>query len=249
MKELLAVKTRTVDTLALRKGTTINAGQSFTLYQDYPGYDDDDVTTQSEDMIVRWLLASWRDLLLGELGVSPNDFVAVSVRDPVIERGQSKPGDIDLLICEENRPDLAIGIQCKRVKVRALSPEQDDYNKLPDVGGGVKQANFQRRNLGFHRNYLMIVIETYGRSRSTNNVLFRGPTNETWHEIYQFPWRENLDPDVGIIFVKVTQPTGKTFNNMSLVGVCLNKEAARLDQSSNLTNRIADFMRLRGNGN
>lgn len=249
MKELLAFKTRTVDTLALRKGMTINAGQSFTLYQDYPGYDDDDVTTQSEDMIVRWLLASWRDLLLGELGVSPNDFFAVSVRDPVIERGQSKPGDIDLLICEENRPDLAIGIQCKRVKVRALSPEQDDYNKLPDVGGGVKQANFQRRNLGFHRNYLMIVIETYGRSRSTNNVLFRGPTNETWHEIYQFPWRENLDPDVGIIFVKVTQPTGKTFNNMSLVGVCLNKEAARLDQSSNLTNRIAEFMRLSRNGN
>jgi hypothetical protein len=75
MKELLAFKTRTVDTLALRKGMTINAGQSFTLYQDYPGYEDDDVTTQSEDMIVRWLLASWRDLLLGELGVSPNDFV------------------------------------------------------------------------------------------------------------------------------------------------------------------------------
>src|SRR2546425_5381704 len=90
---------------------------------------------------------------------------------------------------------------------------------------GVKQANFQRRNLGFHRNYLMIIIETYGRSRSTNNVLFRGPTNETWHEIYQFPWRENLDSDIGIIFVKVTQPTGKTFNTMSLVGVCLNKEA------------------------
>lgn len=249
MKEVLAFKTRTMDTLSLRKGMTINAGESFTLYQDYPGLYDDDVTHQSEEMILRWLLASWRDLLLGELGANPSDFVGISVKHPVIQRGQSKPGDIDLLICGENRPELAIGIQCKRVKVRALNPDDDDFNKLPDVAGGVRQANFQRRSLGFHRNYLMIVIETFGRNRSTNSVLFRGPKNETWHEIYQFPWRENLDPEVGIIFVKITQPTGKTFNNMSVVGVCVNKEAARLDQSSNLTNRIADFMRLTRSGN
>ena len=58
-----------------------------------------------------------------------------------------------------------------------------------------------------------------------------------------------MKDECGIIFVKVTQPTGKTFNNMSVVGVCVNKEAARLDQSNNLTNRIADFMRLTRNGN
>src|SRR5260370_1049423 len=147
MKEVLAFKTRTMDTLSFRKGMTINAGDSFTLYQDYPGYNDDDITQQSEERILTWLLASSRDLLLGELGVNPNAFVAVSVKQPVIERGHSKPGDIDLLICQNNRPDLAIGIHCKRVKDRALNPEDDDFNKLPAVAGGVRQGSLETQNL------------------------------------------------------------------------------------------------------
>lgn len=129
------------------------------------------------------------------------------------------------------------------MKVKAFNQEEDDYNKLPDVTGGIKQVNLQRQKLGFHRNYLMIVIETYGRQRTGSNVLFRGPSRDTFSAIYQFPRRESLHADVGVIFVTVSQPTGKSFNEMSVIGVCVDQEAARLDQTNHLTNRVIELMR------
>jgi hypothetical protein len=243
MKKLLAFKTVAVDTLAFQAGTTIYAGQTFKLYGDYHELNDDNVTNEGEEKILQWILSSsGRELLLRELGVGSNAFVALSVRQPVVPAGQFKPGDIDLLICGDHRADQAIAIQCKRVKVKAFSQAEDDFNKLSDVTAGIKQANLQRKNLGFHRNFLMIVIETYGQLRSSNNVLFRGPSRDTFSAIYQFPRRESLHPDVGVIFVMVSQPTGKSFKRMSVIGVCVDQEAARLDQTDELTNRISELM-------
>jgi hypothetical protein len=188
MKKLLAFTTVAFDTLYFQAGTTIHAGQRFKLYGDYRDRNDDDVTRQEEEQILRWILSSSAsDVFFHELGITANPFVALSVGHPVIERGHFQPGDIDILICDRNRADLAIGIQCKRVK---------------------------------------------------------GPCRETFKEIYEFPRRESLHPDVGIIFLKVTQPTGKSFDQMSDIGMCVDKDAARLEQTAQLTNRIADYMRL-----
>lgn len=243
MRKLLVFKTIAVDTLIFRAGQVINAGESFSLYSNYDDSSDDDVTKEGEDEILRWLLSSSaRNLILTELGAGARAFVAHSVRQPVIENSQTKPGDIDLLICEDGRADLAIAIQCKRVKVRALNQADDDLNKLPDLTKGVKQANFQRNNLGFHRNYLLIVMEAYGRKRSGSNTLFRGANQETLKAVYEFPMRESLHEDVGVIFVEIAQPTGKSFSEMVVVGVCIDQEAARLDQPPRLTNRIRELM-------
>jgi hypothetical protein len=242
MKKMLVFKTVAIDTLPFHAGQIIPAGE-IEFYTENRDLDDNDVTEQGEEQILRWILSSCgRDLLLQELEVEPGSFVALSVGPPIIERGHYKPGDIDLLVCEDNCAHLAVGIQCKRVKVKALSQEDDQYNKLPDITGGIKQANRQRDKLGFHRNYLMIVIETYGRNRSNSSVLFRGPGRETFKEIYDFPRRESLHPDVGVIFVTVTQPTGKSFDQMSVIGVCVDQHAARLVQTTQLTNRIREFM-------
>src|ERR1044072_316691 len=172
MKKMLVFKTVAIDTLPLHAGQVIPAGE-IEFYTENRDLDDDDVTEQGEEQILRWILSSCgRDLLLQELEVDPGSFVALSVGPPIIERGQSKPGDIHLLVCEDNCAHLAVGIQCKRVKVKALSQEDDQCNKLPDISGGIKQANRQRDKLGFHRNYLMIVIETYRRNRSNSSVFF-----------------------------------------------------------------------------
>lgn len=244
MKKYLEFKFRAVDTLSLRAGETLRPGEPRPLYGDYEGIDEDEVTGESESEILKWLMASsFRDLLLSELGVGADAFVAHDVVRPVIENSQGKPGDIDLLICDGGRADQAVALQCKRVKVRALNQDDDDINKLPDISGGVKQANLQRENLGFHRNYLLILIEAYGRKRSGNNTLSRGPSGGTFKEIYEFPMREKLHEDVGVIFVEVSQPTGKSFRRMVLVGVCIDKEAARLDQTPSLTNRVAELLR------
>ena len=244
MKKLLAFNTVATDTFPIHAGQTLPAGE-FRLFGEYGDLNDDNVTKQREEEILGWILSSpeGRSVLLQELGVGTDAFVALSVRQPIIERRNFKPGDIDLLICERNRADLAIGIQCKRVKVTALNQQDDQCNKLPDITGGIKQVNLQREKLGFHRNYLMIVIETFGRNRSDSTVLFRGPARDTLKEIYEFQRRESLHTDVGIIFVTVTQPTGKSFDNMSVIGVCVDQDATRMDQTDQLTNRIRELMR------
>jgi hypothetical protein len=217
MKKILEFKTIAVDTLALRAGTAIRAGETFTMYGGYDDLDDDDVTKEGESEILRWLVESRaKDLLLAELNVGSRAFIAQSVKQPVIEHSQGKPGDIDLLICDNYLAERAIAIQCKRVKVKAINHKDDDLNKLSDITGGVTQANFQRSNLGFHRNYLMIIIEAYGRRRVENNVLFRGPSQETFKAVYEFPRRESLHDDIGVIFVDISQPTGKSFHKCLL---------------------------------
>ena len=115
MKKLLAFNTVATDTFPIHTGQTLPAGE-FRLFGEYGDLNDDNVTKQREEEILGWILSSpeGRSVLLQELGVGTDAFVALSVRQPIIERRNFKPGDIDLLICEGNRADLAIGIQCKR---------------------------------------------------------------------------------------------------------------------------------------
>lgn len=245
MKVQLEFRQVLFDTHLLRAGTVWNRGDSLK----FMGVDDtetdaDLVTKRGESELIRWLVASpAKDALLAEIGASADSFISCDVRQPVVENPQGKPGDIDLLICDSGRPDRAIALQCKRVKVTALNQdEDDDVSKLPDIGGGVKQANLQRANLCFYRNYLCVLIETDGRLRTRSNALFRGTTQETFQQIYQFPQRESLHQDVGVIFVEVSQPTGKSFTSKASVGICVDRDAERLEQSASLTNRIKQHM-------
>jgi hypothetical protein len=249
MKRLLPFKTIAVDSRSLPAGTILQAGDRLE-YFDADDHEEEEIITAKdkvEEEIIKWILLSdAKNLLLTELGVGHNAFLDYSVKAPIIENPQQKPGDIDLLICDDRRPDRAIAFQCKAVSVVAFSEDEDDVNKLPDIRKGVLQANRQRERFGFYRNYLMVIIKAYGRRRLQNNPLFRGPTPETFKEIYEFPQRESLHPDVGVVFLKIVQPTGKSFNKMVEVGVCLDQEAATLEQPPRLTGCVSEHMRRRG---
>lgn len=183
-KRILAFRSQVVDDLRIAAGTPIPAGTSFSFLTDYSGLNEDRVTDVSEPDILKDLLTSGaRNLILEELGVSNECPIFFEVKNPVVQFGE-KPGDIDLLIYLDGRADKAIGIQCKRVKVEALDQNEDKCNKISSIAEGVRQANLQRRNFGFHQNYLAILIETYGRLRDKSNTVFRGPTSETFNEIY-----------------------------------------------------------------
>jgi hypothetical protein len=244
MRKLLAFETIAFDSHTFRAGTIIPAGSSIKYFDNYEGVEEDNVTKEGEEAIIKWLLGSpAKDLLLRVLGVGRDSFIAYSVKRPVIENPQKKPGDIDILICGEHRADQAIAIQCKPVKVIAFNQEEDDVSKLPDIKDAVLQANKQRDNLGFYRNYLAVIVKAYGRKRTQSNTLFRGPNQNTMKLLYEFPQRESLHNDVGILFIDVSQPTGKSYDQMAVVGICHDQQAAHLEQSPNLTNRIKEFMR------
>lgn len=244
MKKRLVFQTVAFDTHYFPAGTLIPAGSKFKYFDSSETDEGDEVTKESEEAIIKWLLRpeSARNLLLSVLGVEINPFIARSVKQPIVENPQLKPGDIDLIICGERRADQAIGIQCKTVNVRAFNQDQDDINKLPSLKDAVIQVNKQRENFGFYRNYLAVLVKAYGRGRSQYNVLFRGANQNTMKLLYEFPYRERLHPDVGILFIDITQPTGKGFDRMAVVGICHDQPAARLEQTVNLTNRVKELM-------
>lgn len=107
------------------------------------------------------------------------------------------------------------------------------------------QINKQRESLAFHRNYLLIIGQVFGRNFTRENTLFRKARPETQEQIYEFQHRESLHEDVGIIFVEIVQPTGKSYKQQVNVCICIDKEAARLEQRADLTNRIKDLFQLK----
>jgi hypothetical protein len=164
-----------------------------------------------------------------------------------VEDPQRKPGDIDILICPTGRPDAAIAIQCKPVIVLALNEEEDDdVKKLPRLTELVQQVNWQRERYRFHRNILAILIKTDGRKKVGHRSLFRGPNEDTFRSIYEFPDRERVHGDVGIVFIEISQPTGKPFAEYGMIGVCVDKPARCLDQPAELTNRIQELICTKG---
>lgn len=247
MRYVLRFRTIAIDSHFMPAG--IAAGEVIDFFR-AGDYEEEEVITRkkrNEEEIVRWILNSpARRLLLEELGVAHDSFVDYSVSRPVVENPQEKPGDIDILICDGGRAERAIALQCKPVSVVAFNEKEDDVNKLRDVRGAVLQANKQRDKYGFYKNYVAIIIKAYGRKREGENTLFRGPSQETTAEIYEFPQRESLHDDVGIIFIRIVQPTGKSYNRRVNIGVCVDKEAAVLNQPARLTNRIKEHMMLRG---
>lgn len=240
MTKLLAFKTIAFDTNTLAADVPILTHEYF---KDQYAVDGDNVTKEVEEAIIKWMLGSpAKELFLSELRVGHNSFIDYNVKQPIIENPQKKPGDIDLLICPGHKPTLAIAFQCKRVVVKSLGHD-DVIRKLPKVVDLVTQANEQRKQLGFHRNYLAILIMADGSKKLNDNILFRGCNQETFQKIYEFPDRERIHNDVGIVFIEISQPTGKNFKEMAVVGICIEREASPLDQSTNLTNRIEVRMR------
>ncbi|HQU81690.1 MAG TPA: hypothetical protein PKY59_01105 [Pyrinomonadaceae bacterium] len=179
---------------------------------------------------------------MDKLHLSRNALFQFSVRNPVVENPNHS--DIDLILCEPEFPQFSVGIQCKRVKIESLNERQDEVNKLPDIKKAVVQVNKQRENLGFHRNYLLIISQIFGRNFTNENSIFRKARPETRQRIYEFPQRESLHEDVGIIFVEIGQPTGKSFRKQVNICLRIDKEATKIDQLPNLTNRIKELFQI-----
>lgn len=247
VRYVLRFRTIAIDSRFMPAG--IAAGETIDFFR-AGDYEEEEVITRKkrgEEEIVKWILNSpARGLLLEELGVSPDSFVDYSVGRPVIENPQEKPGDIDILICDGGRAERAVALQCKPLSVVAFNEKEDDVNKLRDVRDAVLQANKQRNRYGFYQNYVAVIIKAYGRKREGENTLFRGPSQETTAAIYEFPQRESLHDDVGIVFIEIVQPTGKSYHRRVNIGVCVDKKAATLSQPTRLTNRIKEYMQLKG---
>lgn len=207
--------------------------------------DNDSVTCMTEDEAIKWLFNYFS---FGQTFMESFFDSACTVhsffgkKEPFVILGK-KPGDIDILFVDKERPDRAIAFECKRLKVTSAESYLPKVNNSSGIKHGVKQAN-GLQSLGFYKSYLMIILLDDSRYFDYPNTMMR---NSKWHEVeevYDMPWNEPLNQDVGIVFVKVTQPTGKHFNEMAGIGFCIDKEANAQQQTASMTNKVKDLFRM-----
>jgi len=61
----------------------------------------------------------------------------------------------------------------------------------------------------------------------------------TFRRIVEFPGRDNLKPEVGIVFVEVVQPSGISIDERVTFRVCVHQPAKPRQQTTAETNRVA----------
>jgi len=84
--------------------------------------------------------------------------------------------------------------------------------------------------MGFHKVYLAIIIGAFGINGPKISFLERGIDVDTFHKVYNFPYREYLDDEVEVIFIEIIQPLDNSINLTGVINICLEKPSVEREQ-------------------
>ena len=197
----------------------------------------------NEEQIVNWLLSedSFRQILFEPLFENYKTIKSFTELTYPFTTKNKKPGDIDLLLVDPLYPEKAIVFECKKVKAVSQNDKTAKINNLQKIKKGVVQAEFYK-HLGFHQSYLIIILLDDGRKYDTPNMVFR-TTNMSDTEFYDIPRNQGLSEDIGIIFIKVEQFTGRHFKLTGSYGVCYDRFANKFEQQIELTDKVSELIK------
>ena len=211
------------------------------------------VTELDEKSIVHWLMLcpQSRQLLLDGLGLSPKAFHQPEVVQPFYAPGQ---GDVDLIVCEPWLPSQAFALEFKRIKVEIVNAGEDKINKLQNLAEGVYQANKLHDRFGFFQTHLAIIIEVAASEEAKRALPMRGVRSDstpqlgdtkrtTFRQIIEFPGRNELHSEVGIVFMEIVQPTRISIQKQATVRAWVYRRAESRCQLDSVTNRILEIMK------
>ncbi len=217
------------------------------------------VTELEEKRVIGWMMGNFlaRTRLLEALRLPAGTAYRTEVVRPFYV---PRERDIDLILCAPGSPQEAMALECKRIKVRSLNPDQDQINKLKEIAHGVDQANelYNGRN-GFFQTYLCVITEVEcfaeaGAFEADENIPNRGVRNytrpasgdknrTTLRQIIEFPGRDRLHEHVGIIHFEIVQPSPISIDRRGNIRAMIYRRAVSRDQSSAMTKRVMDIMR------
>lgn len=250
--EIVVFRQITFDTAHIPPG----GSRSSTLFEAVPRAHDGStyLTELDEKSIVRWLLLAppARQVLLEELRMPIHSFCCPEVVEPFYSPGER---DLDLLLCPPLAPHEGVAIECKRVKVESINAGEDRINKLHETLGGAVQANkLYTGSYAFHQTYFAIITEADATvGQEIINIPNRGVRSETkprrgdihrttFRQIVEFPGRDELNQNVGIVFIEIVQPSRISIDKQATVRVCVYRRAVPREQRENVTNRIRQIL-------
>ena len=207
------------------------------------------ITELRESALVRLMMTRAGEMVFSELGLPPAAFYRCDVVEPFYSNAQ---GDLDLMLWDAARPQEAVAVECKRVKVRTLDANNDHLNKLEGVAEGVGKANRLYQKFMFYQTYLMVMTAVDASRQDEANIPCRGISStrspdygetQTLRKIIEFPERDILNPHVGIVFVEFVQPTKVSFDRCGCLGIYVDRTAQPRTQLENVTNRLLSLIR------
>jgi hypothetical protein len=216
---------------------------SYTFFEDTTE-DQASVTTLVENEALRWIIAHPfinTDFAREFFPTASRPDFHLNLVEPFTQP-HLKPGDIDLLLINPTDPSKTIAFECKRVKIISTAEGPPKVNGAKQLAASVHQVNAYRK-LGFHQIYLLIILLDDGRRHSAPNIMFHYATGRQVDEIFSIPWLADLHEDIGVIYLRINQMTGKHINHSHSIGYCIDKPAARRDQPFELTAQVQHILK------
>jgi hypothetical protein len=208
------------------------------------------VTALDERSLMRWLMlfSPVRSIIFEELGRSAASFFRPELVEPFYCSGE---GEMDLLVCERMAPHEALVVEAKRVKVEIVNTERDEVHKIMDIAKGVHQANTLYERFAFFQHYLAVITAVGASDQDDTNVPCRGlrshttdlyEERKTFTRIVDFPKRDNLKREIGIVFMEVVQPSRIAFDRRATFRICVQRPAKAREQAASVTNRVQSLV-------
>ncbi len=175
-----------------------------------------------------------------ELRLPP--FARTYIRVPLPDVA-SRPGDVDLLAFAPSRPDVALAIECKRVKVSSAAFTTTAPTKLRAASRGVKQASALWQ-LGFHRVALLVIVAVDGRERVEYNFAHRGLSTSLLRAIYGAFDEMAMPQELGLVMIELVQPEPKPVHEAASFGIQWLADGVTQQQPQHLTEWLGRLSQL-----
>ena len=150
-------------------------------------------------------------------------------------------GDVDVLLASHNRPESAVAIQAKRIKVGANALRTEMPNGLQNLHKLRQQANHVAR-LGLEQVYAYVFVVVDSRSVNVSDpVSYVGMQPPLRNAIQAEAERlDELDDRVGLVVVDATQSMDHPPLTSGFAGVSLIRKATAAKQRESLTRWVAE---------
>jgi hypothetical protein len=200
------------------------------------------IANLTESDLVDELLADpvWRSRIVGQKGI-PDDARAFT-RVPLTDVPGGHRGDIDLLLCAPNRPDAAIAIEVKRIKVGIRALRDGKPNKLGELEEGIRQSNLLA-DIGFSQVYFYVFVAVDSREKTLNAPeAWAGPSPELRQLLHDKISPFGLLQRVGMFKHQFIQPLDERPLGVGSYSGHLVRLSEAVQQPRGLTEWIADRM-------
>lgn len=205
------------------------------------------VTELSEQQIVKWIFDKYelRDIIAEQIcGLTAKEIdFKLEVKEPLLNKTEQKIiGDIDAVIIPKNNITKTVIIEFKRIKISTLKDKTVKVNKISTTQKkGFSQVK-KLSKFNYHKTYLGIIIEDDSRNVSSANTILRDSNDLNIDSIFNINKNDKLEKNVGIFFIKMTQPTGENFKSRYNFGLNIDKYATEIKQDNTITEKIIELL-------